>query len=350
PEGRIELLNEAGAALLGLAPAEAAGQPLDKAAPVFAPLFQEARRRRSGLATDRVHAPSSGEQERDFLARIARTPGEAGADGYVLTFDDMTDLVAAQRMAAWGDIARRIAHEIKNPLTPIQLAAERLRRKYGERLGEDAETFDRYTDTIVRHTGDIGRMVDAFVRFAKMPSPEMATVDLRDVVREAVVLQKEARAHIDYSTRYPEDPVLVRADRGQVLQAAVNLMLNAADAIKTRLDKETEEGVEGAAPEIRVALEQSDRRNVLLTVQDNGIGLPATDRMKLLEPYVTTRKEGTGLGLAIVMKIVEEHGGELLLFDADPFSEGAQPGACAAIRFPLVQQTSTKKQVAAEGA
>ncbi|MEO1504581.1 MAG: PAS domain-containing sensor histidine kinase [Pseudomonadota bacterium] len=349
-ERLVMLLNAPAARLIGVDEDDAVGRSIEELVPEFSEILDSPTIVTDGAVEKQIKIIRKG-QERDLLVRVTvETSGDDSTTGLVVTIDDMTALVSAQRMAAWGDVARRIAHEIKNPLTPIQLAAERLRRKYGERLGEDAETFDRYTDTIVRHTGDIGRMVDAFVRFAKMPSPEMATVDLRDVVREAVVLQKEARAHIDYSTRHPEDPVLVRADRGQVLQAAVNLMLNAADAIKTRLDKETEEGVEGAAPEIRVALEQSDRRNVLLTVQDNGIGLPATDRMKLLEPYVTTRKEGTGLGLAIVMKIVEEHGGELLLFDADPFSEGAQPGACAAIRFPLVQQTSTKKQVAAEGA
>ncbi|MEO1687723.1 MAG: HAMP domain-containing protein, partial [Pseudomonadota bacterium] len=228
PEGRIELLNEAGAALLGLAPAEAAGQPLDKAAPVFAPLFQEARRRRSGLATDRVHAPSSGEQERDFLARIARTPGEVGADGYVLTFDDMTDLVAAQRMAAWGDIARRIAHEIKNPLTPIQLSAERLKSKFAKGLeGRDRERFEGYADMIVRQAGEIGRMVDEFSRFARMPAPELADEDAAEILREAVLLQASAGGPVAFEAEI-EGPAPVRLERwrrclpGQVV-AAVRL-------------------------------------------------------------------------------------------------------------------------------
>ncbi|MGM0586331.1 MAG: HAMP domain-containing protein, partial [Pseudomonadota bacterium] len=193
-EGRVELLNAAGERMLNVSEREAAGRPLAEVAPVFAPLLEEARKRRSGLATERVHGSVAG-GERDFLARVARTASERHGDpeAFVLTFDDMTDLVTAQRLAAWGDIARRIAHEIKNPLTPIQLSAERLKRKFGKELeGRERERFDSYADMIVRQAGDIRRMVDEFSKFARMPAPELAPHDLGELLREAVLLQAEA--------------------------------------------------------------------------------------------------------------------------------------------------------------
>ena len=336
-DGVLVLLNNPAAKLLALTPEEAVGHPMVELAPEFREILEDTGQTPHEAVEKQIRIYRNGE-EHDLLVRVtAETETIDGADGngLVVTIDDMTALVSAQRMAAWGDVARRIAHEIKNPLTPIQLAAERLRRKYGARLGEDEETFDRYTDTIIRHTGDIGRMVDAFVRFAKMPSPEMGVVNLSDVLKEAVVLQKEARPHIKYSATLPSDPVPVRADRGQVLQAVVNLMQNASDAIGARLAQDEESGRKDAPPaEIRVQLDADEDKRVTIRVEDNGVGLPAKDRRRLLEPYVTTRAEGTGLGLAIVMKIVEEHGGELALMDAPPFSTGAKPGACAAISLP----------------
>ncbi len=278
--------------------------------------------------------------QRDAVGEADETGARSG--GYVVTLDDLTALVSAQRMAAWGDVARRIAHEIKNPLTPIQLAAERLRRKYRDRLGEDGESFERYTETIVRQTGDIGRMVDAFVRFAKMPSPKMQMEPIEQLVHEAMVLQKEARAEILYSYKgldEPNDedgaPLAVRCDRGQLHQALTNMLQNAADAIHGRQEREIAEGVSGVGGEIRVRVERDGDRSVAVLVSDNGIGLPEHDRRSLLEPYVTTREKGAGLGLAIVSKIVEEHSATFELMDAEPFAEGARPGACAKLVLPL---------------
>ena len=327
-EGRVELVNEAAARMLGVRPAEAGGRPLAEIAPVFAPLLIEARRRRSGLATERVHGPLGG-RERDLLARVARTApqgrgGDGQGEGYVLTFDDLTELVTAQRLAAWADIARRIAHEIKNPLTPIQLSAERLKRKFGKGLeGEDKAAFDRYADMIVRQAGDIRRMVDEFSRFARMPAPELAEADIAEVVREAVLLQEAGEAGVRFEARGPEGPVPARVDRGLLMQALTNLLKNAGEAVEARLADRPE-------PPGRVIAEVAvEPEAVAIRVIDNGVGLPETGRARLMEPYVTTREKGTGLGLAITRKIAEEHGGSLALEDAPE-----PPGAMAVLRLP----------------
>ncbi len=340
-DARIRLVNRSGARLLSLSPDAATGRPLIEAAPEFAEIVRQA-----------VDDPSAGversirllrdNEERELLARIAAErldPEEGGTVvGYVMTLDDVTALVTAQRMAAWCDVACRIAHEIKNPLTPIQLAAERLKRKYSERLGEDAELFERYTETIVRQTGDIGRMVDAFVRFAKMPSPKMADEDLVKLLNEAVLLQREARPQIRYTIETTNGAVPVRADRGQLMQAFTNVLQNAADSLGARVARDAEAGLDGPEAEIRVKLWRRADGKAIVDVSDNGVGFPKTKRLEILEPYVTTREKGAGLGLAIVLKIIEEHAGELALLDAEPFSEAAAPGAC--VRFVLPAASS----------
>lgn len=327
-EGRVDLVNEAAARMLGVRPVEAAGRPLAEVAPPFAPLLEAARGQRSGLATDRVHGPLGG-RERDLLARVARTGSDGEGAGWVLTFDDLTELVTAQRLAAWADIARRIAHEIKNPLTPIQLSAERLKRKFGQRLaGDDRVSFDRYADMIVRQAGGIRRMVDEFSRFARMPSPELAEHDLAEVLREAVLLQDEGEPAngsppVRFEVRAPQGPAPSRCDRGLVMQALTNLLKNAGEAVEARLARDPEPPGRVTAELLREA--EAD----VIRVIDNGVGLPATGRARLMEPYVTTREKGTGLGLAITRKIAEEHGGSLDLEDAP---EGA--GAMAVLRLP----------------
>jgi two-component system nitrogen regulation sensor histidine kinase NtrY len=331
--GRVELLNEAGAQMLGVRAAEAAGRPLAEVAPIFAPLLATARGRRSGLATERVHGPAGG-QERDFLARVARTAPEAAGDpeAFVLTFDDMTELVTAQRLAAWGDIARRIAHEIKNPLTPIQLSAERLKRKFGRELeGRERERFDSYADMIVRQAGDIRRMVDEFSKFARMPAPELAEQDLGEMLREAVLLQAEAGGPVRFEAREAGDPQRVVCDRSLLGQALTNLLKNAGEAVEARLAERPEPGGRVVAE----LLHEPDA--AVIRVIDNGVGLPETGRARLLEPYVTTREKGTGLGLAIVKKIAEEHGGSFALEDAPQGCgdrEAGARGAMAVIRLP----------------
>ncbi len=369
-DGRIGLMNRSAAELLALDPAEAAGARFVDAAPEFQTLIDEALTRatdmgarrdgpaREGLAARVVERPVRlvrENVERELLARVTRRWAAEAAEldaeeadrlsGFVLTLDDLTDLVQAQRLAAWGAVARRLALESKNPLTPIQLAAERLRRKYSDRFGADQDTFERYTETIIRQTGDIGRMVDAFVRFAKMPSPKMAKEKLDDLVREAVLLQEEARTHIAFRVEIDAaaGPFAVRADRGQLIQAFTNLLQNAADALGARLDADKAAGREGPPAEIRVSVTASDLFDggLRVLVEDNGVGLPVKDRGRLLEPYVTTREKGAGLGLAIVSKIIEEHSGRFALGDARPFDDSGVVGAAAAVDLPRAGESES---------
>ena len=250
---------------------------------------------------------------------------------HVVTVDDISDLVDAQRSSAWADIARRIAHEIKNPLTPIQLSAERIRRRYGSRIGEDREVFDQCTDTIIRQVGDIGRMVDEFSAFARMPKPVMAIKDLREVIREAAFLVEVARSEIRFERDLPDEKMPVLLDDRLAGQAIGNIVKNASEAIEARI-------VEGIRPDeaghiLVRAYRAGQGENVHVDVIDNGRGLPRSNRSKLLEPYMTTREKGTGLGLAIVRKIMEDHGGALELHDAPAEFHGGT-GAMIRLVFP----------------
>jgi two-component system nitrogen regulation sensor histidine kinase NtrY len=252
--------------------------------------------------------------------------------GSVLTFDDVTDLVVAQRTAAWADVARRIAHEIKNPLTPIQLAAERLRKKYAPGITKDRETFDRLTTTIERQVGDLKAMVDEFAEFARMPKPEMARHDLRHAVQEPVVLFREGHPEIRYELKLPDKPILMSFDRRLITRAVTNLVKNASEAIEAA--KQSDGNANGWKGHIEtIVTPQNDR--VTIEVIDNGVGLPKHNRNRLLEPYVTTKgHKGTGLGLAMVQKITEQHGGTLALEDA-PQAPGRTHGALVRITLPL---------------
>ncbi len=262
------------------------------------------------------------------------TREEQGEEDYgsVLTFDDVTELVSAQRTSAWADVARRIAHEIKNPLTPIQLSAERLRRKYGRMITEDVETFERCTDTIIRQVGDVTRMVDEFSAFARTPKPQMEDNDIRDVVRAAVLDRQMTTAEITFETKVGKEPIIVTCDRRLIGQAISNLVKNAQEAVQAWSDNANKE------PGWRGHIETVVRRNgdrVDIAVIDNGAGLPKHNRNRLLEPYVTTKgNKGTGLGLAIVLKSVEQHGGTLSLEDAPP-APGRAHGAMIRISLPL---------------
>jgi two-component system nitrogen regulation sensor histidine kinase NtrY len=322
--GRIELANAAAVEMLGLPREGAEGRKLRDAAPPLAPLLDRARRTPDGQAQEQMRLLRGG-RERDLLARI--TPKAEG--GAVVTIDELTELVAAQRVAAWGDVARRIAHEIKNPLTPIQLSADRLKRKFRALPEEDRAALDSYADVIARQAGDIRRMVDEFSKFARMPDPETRDEDLRGVVDGAVLLQREARSDVAYRVDAPEGATVARIDRGLMTQALTNLLKNATEAVQARLAERPE-----PPGEVRLSL-RNEGLGVALEVADNGVGLPEADRARLTEPYVTTRTRGTGLGLAIVKKIVEQHGGSLTLTDAQPFAEGAPRGALARIWLPL---------------
>ena len=305
--GRINLPNRSASLLLGSDLDQSIGQDLAEAVPEMAALFEEATRRPERLAQSQVQVIRRGRAQM-LLVRIAAERAEGDVKGYVVTFDDITELLSAQRKAAWADVARRIAHEIKNPLTPIQLSAERLKRKYAKEISNDPETFATCTDTIIRHVGDIGRMVDEFSSFARMPAPIIKDEDLVEIVRQAVFLQRTSTPEIRFQLDIPGAARLA-CDTRQVSQALVNLLKNAAESIHAR---------DGVVPpgEIAVRLREAAGQ-VALIVEDNGRGLPREGRERLAEPYVTTHAKGTGLGLAIVKKIMEDHGGELILEDRE---------------------------------
>jgi two-component system, NtrC family, nitrogen regulation sensor histidine kinase NtrY len=274
-----------------------------------------------------------------LLVRMSVRRNDAGRlEGYVVAFDDVTALVSAQRMAAWGDVARRIAHEIKNPLTPIQLSAERIRRKFRTQV-QDPEDLDQYTEVIVRQTNDLRRIVDEFSKFARMPEPDRRETDLTALVRASVMLQENGQPTVRFMKSLPTREVMLDIDATMIGQALTNLMKNAGEAIETLQEKGTPPGF---IPEIRVDFAIGEEA-VTLHIADNGIGLPP-DRARLFEPYVTTRAKGTGLGLPIVKKIIEEHGGTLTLLDAPVFEGNSHAGAMAEIVLPHIIRTRPKKQ------
>jgi two-component system nitrogen regulation sensor histidine kinase NtrY len=322
-QGRIELPNRAADELLGIDLISATGRPLADAVPEFAPLMREAQRAPERARTAEIQIGTAN-RRRTLLVRIGADLSGGRTDGFVATFDDITELQSAQRKAAWADVARRIAHEIKNPLTPIQLAAERLKRRFTKEIKSDPETFAQCADTIVRHVGDIGRMVDEFSAFARMPQPVIRPEDIGQIVREALVLQKTARPGIAWRTDIPDQGPRVPCDRRMLRQALTNLLQNAADAVAMR-ESPYNDGMIGIAVE-------SLPGEVRITVTDNGVGLP-DNRAQLMEPYVTHKPKGTGLGLAIVKKIMEDHGGRIVLDDR---TDG--PGAVASLILPAPPQ------------
>jgi two-component system nitrogen regulation sensor histidine kinase NtrY len=323
-DGRITILNRSAERLIACAESEALGRPLAEVAPELADIFQAARNGNQRLVQRQVAVSRNG-QERNFSVRVTSEQAAQSEHGYVITIDDVTELVLAQRSSAWADIARRIAHEIKNPLTPIQLSAERLRRKYGKAITEDPAVFEQCTETIVRQVDDIKRMVDEFSRFARMPKPVIAAEDLADTVRQVVFLMRVGHADIDFEVELPAESMPARFDRRLISQALTNIIKNATEAISAVPPAELGRG--------RIAVSvRCDGKEVAIDVIDNGIGLPKENRARLLEPYVTTREKGTGLGLAIVGRILEEHGGRIELHDAAEKNPGAR-GAWMELRF-----------------
>ncbi|WP_299627396.1 PAS domain-containing sensor histidine kinase [uncultured Tateyamaria sp.] len=331
--GKITFVNRAAVGLLDWDEGGAT-VPLAVAVPEFAALFAMLKASRSEVAQDEVKVTRNGRLE-NLLVRMSTRRNEDGRlEGYVVAFDDVTDLVSAQRMAAWGDVARRIAHEIKNPLTPIQLSAERIKRKFAPKLGEDSDSLEQMTDVIVRQTGDLRRIVDEFSKFARMPEPDRQSTDLVEIVRDAVVLQQSGQPGVEIVADLPAQDVVGNVDATMVSQALTNLIKNAGEAIETLVRKGAPEG---HVPRVEVAMDTGPE-GAVITIADNGVGLPE-DRARLFEPYVTTRDEGTGLGLPIVKKIIEEHGGTLTLKDAAPFGDSAYFGAMAVITLPVVTAT-----------
>ena len=327
PQGRVSVVNRQAARLLAIDPQGSKGLRLADIAPELEEVATAADSRvgEAELDVDIQRGPET---------RRLRARASSGPEGLVLTFDDITRLVTAQRNAAWRDIARRIAHEIKNPLTPIQLSAERLRRRYRQVVGADLEIFDRCVDTIIRQVGDIGRMVDEFSAFARMPAPKFAMHDAAELVRKAVFAQRVAYPAVVVEFDDPGRPVPLVCDGGIVGQALTNVLKNAGEAIAARVGE-----VAQAPGRIRVTLAAGDE-GLDIAVQDNGVGLPVKDRDRLTEPYVTTREKGTGLGLAIVKRILEDHGGRLVLGDAE-----SGPGARVVLSFHHAAAPSTLSEV-----
>ncbi|PHK96772.1 two-component sensor histidine kinase [Pseudoroseomonas rhizosphaerae] len=333
-EGRINLPNRRASELLGLELESELGVPLSQVVPEFAPLLEPVLAAPDRPRTGEIRIGPASER-RTLMARIGAEIQRGEVVGFVVTFDDITELLSAQRKAAWSDVARRIAHEIKNPLTPIQLSAERLKRRYLKEIQSDPETFKACTDTIVRQVGDIGRMVDEFSAFARMPQPVIRPEPLAQMAREALILQQNAHHDLVYTTRIPEELPRVPCDRRLIGQALTNLLSNAADAVVARLQAEAAEGREPEPGAIALSVEPQGEW-VTLAVEDNGIGLPqGEERERITEPYVTHKPKGTGLGLAIVKKIMEDHGGRLLLTEREATKDGPARGTRAALVLPL---------------
>jgi two-component system nitrogen regulation sensor histidine kinase NtrY len=336
-EGHVSILNRSAERLIGSSEAETLGRPLVEVVPELADMITAARSGAQRLVQGQVTISRNG-RERNLSVRVTSEQAAEADHGYVITLDDITDLVSAQRTSAWADVARRIAHEIKNPLTPIQLSAERLQRKYGKVITEDRDVFEQCTSTIVRQVEDIKRMVDEFSRFARTPKPVMAPDDVADAVRQAVFLMKVGHSDIDIDVDIAEDPLPGNFDRRLISQALTNIIKNATEGIAAVPPAELGRG------KILVSAARDDG-DIVIDVIDNGIGLPKENRSRLLEPYVTTREKGTGLGLAIVGKILEEHGGRLELKDASEKTPG-QRGAWMRLRFASETASVSSEAVA----
>jgi two-component system nitrogen regulation sensor histidine kinase NtrY len=325
--GHVDFVNRAAEKLLDI-PGGVVDLVISNAVPEFAALFDRLRDASGSAVQEEVRLVRKGKQE-SLLVRMSVRRSDAGQlEGYVVAFDDVTDLVSAQRMAAWGDVARRIAHEIKNPLTPIQLSAERIKRKFGPQV-QDPEDLAQYTDVIVRQTNDLRRIVDEFSKFARMPEPDRRETDLTALVRASVMLQENGQPDITFRRSLLAESLVMEVDATMIGQALTNLIKNAGESIETLREKGAPVGF---VPEVRVGMILNESE-ALITIADNGTGLPL-DRARLFEPYVTTRDKGTGLGLPIVKKIIEEHGGVLSLEDAPIFEGNAHIGAMAVIRLP----------------
>ncbi len=310
--GRINFPNRSASELLAIELDQLIGKDLAEVVPEMGTLVAKSRARPGRLLESQITL-TAGRRPRTLFVRIAAERVGSEIKGFVVTFDDVTELLSAQRKAAWADIARRIAHEIKNPLTPIQLSAERLKRKYLSQIKTDPETFASCTDTIVRQVGDIGRLVDEFSSFARMPAPVMAKEDLCEICRQSIFLQRHAHPKIAFECVLPDQPVHVACDGRQIGQALTNLLQNAAESINERKPLKHGKLVPGCIV-VHVAPE---KERALVEVEDNGRGFPRELRDRLTEPYVTTRVKGTGLGLAIAQKIMEDHHGELMLEDRE---------------------------------
>lgn len=355
-DGAITLVNRSARDLLRVEESEILDRPLADVIPELEAFVREALAKESDRIKQTQISLRIGGRERTVNARITTELSTRHEHGYVVTLDDITDLVSAQRNSAWADVARRIAHEIKNPLTPIQLSAERIRRRYGKKVEDDRSVFDQCIDTIIRQVGDIGQMVDEFSSFARMRKPAKSMADLRNTVREAAFMQSVGNPEIEVKTELPEESIEACFDSRLIGQALTNVIKNAAEAISGRSGDNLPKG------RIRIRLSHENGK-ALIDIIDNGIGLPKQERQKLLEPYMTTREKGTGLGLAIVRKIMEDHNGSIELLDAPDLAPdetgamvrliigppAAEDSTAQAGRAQAGSQSETREQVTSHG-
>lgn len=330
--GKIAILNRSAEKLIGHPESEALDRPLAEIVPELNDLMQTARSSAQRLVQGEIEI-SRDKVERTLSVRVSSEQTGQSNESYIITLDDITDLVKAQRTSAWADVARRIAHEIKNPLTPIQLSAERLRRKFGKVITDDRAVFDQCTDTIVRQVDDIRKMVDEFSKFARMPKPVIEGEDVADAVRQTVFLMRVGSPDIDIEVDIKHEPMHAHFDRRLISQGLTNIIKNATEAIGA-----VSPGEIGRGRIDVIAMREDD--DIVIDVIDNGIGLPKESRARLLEPYVTTREKGTGLGLAIVGRVLEDHGGRIELNDASVLRPGAR-GAWVRMRFAVSGHAKT---------
>ncbi|MCB1475363.1 MAG: PAS domain-containing sensor histidine kinase [Rhodobiaceae bacterium] len=325
-DGMLTVANRSANDLAGGFQRTAIGRPVAEILPEIMPLLDKARHQPQRIQQGQIQLHRAG-REQTINVRVAAERSGGERQGFIVTLDDISELVSAQRTSAWADVARRIAHEIKNPLTPIQLSAERIKRKYSSRIETDREVFDQCTDTIIRQVGDIGRMVDEFSSFARMPQATIRADDMAAVIKETVFLMRVGYPEVTITSNAGDTPCFARFDRRLVSQALTNLIKNATEAIEQRApDTDPPPGA------IEVTL-KARGNNIIVSVTDNGIGLPAEGRQRLLEPYMTMREKGTGLGLAIVSRIMEDHGGRIELVDAPAVARGGT-GATIRLIFP----------------
>lgn len=337
--GIVDLVNKSAEQLLGRSKDELLGKRLELAIPEFQPIILRAKDGVDTLLQEELDMPVGG-VERHFAVKLTRESSEDHEYGFVLTFDDTTELLKAQRASAWADVARRIAHEMKNPLTPIQLSAERIRRKYGHMVENDRKVLDDCTNTIVSRVSDIKRMVDEFSDFARMPQPVMELHDLREIVSDVAALYQTPDNATTISFHVPDSPLISLCDRGLLSQALINMVKNAGEAIEAV--RESDPLLKTYSGRIDIHL-NGGSKEYKIEVVDNGCGLPKEQRNRLLEPYITTREKGTGLGLAIVQKIIEQHGGRIVLEDAPPTADGSS-GAKVGLILPFRKKIRSKEK------
>tara|TARA_B110000444_G_scaffold252436_1_gene281764 strand:+ start:1381 stop:3648 length:2268 start_codon:yes stop_codon:yes gene_type:complete len=329
-DGNVGFINLAAEKLLNLNAENHEGKSIKLAVPEFVDLFLLIQKNENKTQQQEIKLTRAGATEILLVRVSARISEDLLVEGYVITFDDVTDLVSAQRLAAWGDVAQRIAHEIKNPLTPIQLSAERLKRKYSPMVGAEEDNLSQYCDVIIRQTNDLRRIVDEFSKFARMPEPIKRSVNITKLLKDVILLFEISSPAIKIKLKNPHGDINVNVDETMINQAFTNLIKNAGEAIESKAKLNSTNKFD---PEIRIFIKK-DVNNLEIIIEDNGIGLPTQERSRLFEPYVTNRENGTGLGLSIVKKIIEEHNGSLELLDASPFSNNEDFGAKMRIIFP----------------